>query len=212
MRTAALLVRRELTLEGIGRDASATVVPFILAGVLMAGLAMGPVPRVLVSVAPAVTWLVVLFATPTLARSVAAAERDEGTWDMLRGLVDPAALMAGKIGGLWLHLMVAWALTAALVTLMFPAPLPATAIAAGPLGTLGLAALTTAFGALLVGERRRGGLLAVLLLPLALPVLLAGSALAAPEGGSAAWLALLVGYDALILITVWAVYPALLEE
>ena len=212
MRTAGLLVRRELTLESVGRDASATVIPFILAGVLMAGLAMGPVPRVLETVAPAVTWLVVLFATPTLARTVAAAEREEGTWDMLRGLVGPAELIAGKIGGLWIHLTVAWAITATLVSLMFPAPLPLIAVAAGPLGTLGLAALTTAFGALLVGERRRVGLLAVLLLPLSLPVLLAGSTLADPDGGGFAWLALLVGYDVLVLITVWAVYPALLEE
>ncbi len=212
MRAATLVVRRELTLESVGRDASATVVPFIIAGVLMAGLAMGPVPRVLETVAPAVTWLVVLFATPTLARSVAAAERDEGTWDMLRGLVGPGALVAGKIGGLWVHLLVAWGLTATLVALMFPAPLPAAAVLAGPLGTLGLAALTTAFGALLVGERRRAGLLAVLLLPLSLPVLLAGSALATPGGGQTAWLALLVGYDALILVAVWAVCPTLLEE
>ena len=80
------------------------------------------------------------------------------------------------------------------------------ALVAGPLGALGLAALTTAFSALLVGERRRAGLLAVLLLPLSVPVLLAGSTLADPDRGGVAWLALLVGYDALVLITVWAVY------
>lgn len=212
MSTVLTLVRRELRLEAAGREATTTVLPFVLAAVLLAGLAMGPSREVLETVAPGVVWLVVLFAAPALARSVAAAERDEGAWDPLRGLVGPAALLAGKIGGLWLHYLVTWAVAAALVTLMFPAPMPWPGLVAGPVGTLGLAALTVAFGALLVGARRRTGLLAVLLLPLALPVLLAGVSMGTPGQDHTPWTVLLLGYDLLVLVTVWAVHPALLEE
>ena len=212
MSTVLTLVRRELRLEAAGREATTTVLPFVLAAVLLAGLAMGPSRDVLEAVAPGVIWLVVLFAAPALARSVAAAERDEGAWDPLRGLVPPVALLAGKIGGLWLHYLVTWGVAAALVTIMFPAPMPWPGLVAGPVGTLGLAALTVAFGVLLVGARRRAGLLAVLLLPLALPVLLAGVTMGTPGQDHMPWTVLLVGYDVLVLVTVWAVHPALLEE
>ena len=212
MSAVLTLVRRELRLEAAGREATTTVLPFVLAAVLLAGLAMGPSREVLETVAPGVIWLVVLFAAPTLARSVAAVERDEGAWDPLRGLVGPVALLAGKIGGLWLHYVMTWAVAAALVTIMFPAPMPWPGLVAGPVGTLGLAALTVAFGVLLVGARRRAGLLAVLLLPLALPVLLAGVTMGTPGQDHMPWTVLLVGYDVLVLVTVWAVHPALLEE
>ena len=212
MSTVLTLVRRELRLEAAGREATTTVLPFVLAAVLLAGLAMGPSRVVLETVAPGVIWLGVLVAAPALARSVASAERDEGAWDPLRGLVPPVALLAGKIGGLWLHYLVTWAVAAALVTIMFPAPMPWPGLVAGPVGTLGLAALTVAFGALLVGARRRTGLLAVLLLPLALPVLLAGVAMGTPGQDHTPWTVLLLGYDLLVLVTVWAVHPALLEE
>jgi heme exporter protein B len=146
MSTVVTLVRRELRLEASGREATSTVLPFVLAAVLLAGLAMGPSRELLRAVAPGVIWLVVLFAAPALARSVAAAEREDGTWDTLRGLVPPVALLAGKIGGLWLHYLVTWAVAAALVTVMFPAPMPLPGLVAGPVGTLGLAGLTVAFG------------------------------------------------------------------
>lgn len=212
MSTFWTLVRREIRLEVSGREATTTVLPFVLAAVLLSGLAMGPSRDVLTSVAPGVVWLVVLFAAPGLARTVAAAERDEGTWDSLRALVSPGALVAGKIGGLWLLYLLTWLVAAGLVTVMFPAPMPWTGLVAGLGGTLGLAALTVTFGALLVGARRRSGLLAVLLLPLALPVLLAGVTLGLPGRDHGPWAALLLGYDVLVLATVWAVHPALLEE
>ncbi|MFD1659566.1 heme exporter protein CcmB [Streptomyces caeni] len=210
--TVARLVAREVRVELAGHESSITVFPFVVAGVLLAGLAYGPVPRVLEAVAPGTVWIVVLFAAAPLARGVAAAERDEGAWDLLRGLASPGQLLAGKILGLWLPLTIAWAIVSALVTLVFPAPLPAAALVAGPLGTLGLAGLVVAFGALLVGTRRRVGLLAVLLLPAGLPVLLAGTAVGKPGVPALPWLVLLTAYDLLVSVAVWAVHPVLLEE
>lgn len=212
MRDVMVLAQRELRLEAAGRESTTTVLPFVLAAVLLAGLAFGRSRDVLSSVAPGVTWMVVLFAAPVLARSVAAVERDEGAWDTLRGLVPPVTVVMGKIVGLWVHYLVTWAVAAMLVTVMFPAPMPWAGLVAAPLGTLGLAALSVAFGVLLVGARRRTGLLAVLLLPLSLPVLLAGVAMGTPGQDPAPWALLLLAYDVLVLTSVWAIHPALLEE
>lgn len=206
------LVTREIRIEAAGRDVASTVAPFVVAAVLLAGLGFGPSPRVLTAVGPGTVWLVVLFAAAPIARGVAAAERDEGAWDLLRALTPDAGLLAGKTAGLWLQFVLTWLLALALVTVVFRVPVNAAALAAGPLGTLGLAALTTAFGALLVAEQARSGLLMVLLLPAALPVLLAGVAVMLPGAPPAPWLALLVAYDVLVLAVLWAIGPALLEE
>jgi heme exporter protein B len=180
--------------------------------VLLAGLAFGPVPQTLAAVAPGTVWLVTLLAAAPLARGVAAAEQDEGCWDLLRVLVPPTQLLAGKLAGLWLHLLLTWGLAAGLVAVVFPAPLPLAALIAGPLGTLGLAAVTVAFGTLLAAGRRRAGLISVLLLPSGLPVLVAGTALGVPGPSATPWLALLVAYDVLMVAATWAVFPVLLEE
>jgi heme exporter protein B len=205
-------VRREIAVEVAGLEATTVVAPFVLVAVLLAGLAFGPVPQTLAAVAPGTVWLVTLLAAAPLARGVAAADQDEGCWDLLRVLVPPTQLLAGKLAGLWLHLLLTWALAAGLVALVFPAPLPPAALVAGPLGTLGLAAVTVAFGTLLAAGRRRAGLISVLLLPSGLPVLVAGTALGVPGPSATPWLALLVAYDVLMVAATWAVFPVLLEE
>jgi heme exporter protein B len=211
-RVVGLLVARELRLEFAGREALATVAPFAAAAVLLAGLSFGGGERVLAAVAPGVVWFVLLLAAAPLARLVAAAERAEGTWDLLRGLAGPTALLAGKTGGLWVQFGVVWALVQGLSAVLFPVAPRWPALLAGPLGTFGLAVLTVAFGAVLSGAPRRGGLLAVLVLPAAIPVLLAGTVLGTPDAPTSPWLALLAGYDLLVAAALWAVGPALMEE
>jgi heme exporter protein B len=207
-----LLVARELRLELAGREALTTVAPFAAAAVLLAGLAFGGGEVVLAAVAPGVVWFVLLLAAAPLARLVTAAERAEGSWDLLRGLAGPTALLAGKTGGLWVQFGLVWLLVQGLSAVLFPVVPRWPALLAGPLGTFGLAVLTVAFGAVLSGAPRRSGLLAVLVLPAALPVLLAGTVLGTPDAPVSPWLALLAGYDLLVAAALWAVGPALMEE
>jgi heme exporter protein B len=203
---------RDIAVEATGREAVTTVFPFVVAAVLLAGLGFGPGPDVLVTVAPGLVWLVVLFAAVPLARGVAAAERSEGCWDLLRAVISPTSLWAGKILALWLWLLVTWTLATVLLLGLFGAAFTSATLLAGPLGTLGLAALTVAFGVLLAAAERRGGLLGVLLLPAGLPALLAGVQVSTPGAGGWRWLALLVAYDLVTLAATWAVFPVLLEE
>ena len=211
-RAAVLVARRDVAVEAAGRDGVSVAAPFVVAALLLAGIGFGPAPDVLRAVAPAVAWLVTLLAAAPLARGVAAAERDEACWDLLRGLVSPTALLTGKAAALWLWLVLTWAAASVLGVALFDVGLSAGALAGGVLGTLGLALVTAAFAVAVAAGPRRGGLLAGLILPAGLPVLLGGAQLATPGVPPAPWLALLAAYDAVIAVAAWALFPILMEE
>lgn len=203
---------RDVRVEWSGREALTIVLPLAVAIVLLAGIGFGPRPDVLAAVAPGLPWLVVLFAAVPLTRGVAAAERAEGCWDLLRCVVQPVALLAGKVLALWMWLTAVWVIAAVVSVAVLNAPVSAAAVAAGPLGALGVAAVTVTFGALLAGVEGRSGLLAVLLLPAGLPALLAGAQAGTPGVAAVPWLAVLAAYDLIVWSVAWAVFPLLLEE
>ncbi len=212
---ALAVARRDLVIEASGRHLSGVVGPFAVAGVLLAGLAFGPVPSVFDAVAPGLPWLVVLLLASPLSRTVAEVEQHDGCWDLLRGLVGPAALLWGKLAVTWLWLAGTWTLTAALTSVVLDAELAAAALPAAVLGTLGLAGAVVVYGtAAATGGSGSGGggLLAALILPAGLPALLAGTQAGMPGVDPGPWLALLGAYDLAGLAVAWAVYPTLLEE
>lgn len=209
---AGAVLRRELAVERAGREALVTTAPFAAAFVVLAGLAFGPVPDELARTAPGAVWLAVLVATVPLARTVATAEVAEDSWDAVRALVPAGALLAGKLLAVWAGLALTWLLCTALVAVLFDAVPPATALWGGAVGTLALAALTTALGALVARGSRRRGVFATLLLPAALPALLAGTQLSTPGVPALPWAVMMGTYAAVVGTACWAVFPALLEE
>lgn len=211
-RAAALVAAREVGLEVAGRETLATVLPFVASLVVLAGVGFGPDRAVLAGVAPGLVWLVVLVAALPLAGGVATAERGDDAWDLLRGLVAPAALLAGKLAGLWLWLLACWAVASLLSVVLLEAVWRPVAAAGGLLGTFGVAVSIVVLGVLLPHGSRRPGLLALLLLPGSVPVLVAGAQVGTAGVASLPWLALLAGYDAATLVAAWAVFPTLLEE
>lgn len=212
LRQGLVLAGRDLAVEAAGRDTVVTVAPFALAAVILVGLGAGVAPETLAAIGPTVVWLIVLLAAVPVSAVLASQEREDGCWDLLRGLLQPVALLAGKVTVAWLLLGAVWAVTAGLVAALYTITLPATALLAGVLGTLGIATVTVLFAVAVSGTSRRPGLLAVLVLPAALPVLLAGAQTAAAPESAVAWLALLVAYDAVALVAAWAMFPVLLEE
>jgi heme exporter protein B len=212
LRQALLLAGRDLAVEAAGRDTVVTVAPFALAAVILVGLGAGVAPETLGAVGPTVVWLVVLLAAVPVSAALASQEREDGCWDLLRGLLPPVALLGGKVAVAWLLLGAVWAVTAGLVAALYTITLPAAAVVAGVLGTLGVATVTVLFAVVVSGASRRPGLLAVLVLPAALPVLLAGAQAGVAPRTAAAWLGLLVAYDAVALAMAWAAFPVLLEE
>lgn len=211
-RKAGMVASREIMLELASRETAVTVLPFVGTLVLFGGLALGPEPAALQAMAPGFVWVVVLVAALPLTRGVAAADRASGSWDVLRGLVSPVALLMGKLVALWLALLSCWALASLLAVGVLGATWTPAALAGGVLGTLGVAATMVVLGVLLPDGGRRPGLLAVLLLPGAVPVLLAGAQTGSPDVATGPWLALLAVYDLVTLTVAWAIFPTLLEE
>ena len=211
LRVVLELLRREVRTEAAGREVSLELLPFAVAVVMLVALGLDLRPEVLVLAAPTVTWLVVITAAVPLARSVAAVEREDGTWELLRGVVPPGALVAGKVLWLWAALLFTWLASAGLALVLLQARWSLAALLGALVGTLGLAANTTALGLVLGAAARRAGLLGALVLPTAVPLMLAGVRLAG-ETDHAAWLALLAVYDTVLLTALWALTPVLLEE
>jgi heme exporter protein B len=211
-RQVARVAVREAAVEAGTRETAVTVLPYVGVLVLAAGLGFGPVRAVLAAVGPGVVWLVVLVAAVPLAGGVAAAERAEDAWDVLRALASPAGILLGKTVGLWVRLGACWAVASLLAVGLLGAPLSPAAAAAGVLGLGGVAVATAVLGLVLPDGTRRPGLLAVLLLPATLPVLLAGTQAATAGVPAGPWLALLAVYDLVMFAAGWALAPALLEE
>jgi heme exporter protein B len=179
------LLARELRLSlRHGADTLGAVLFFVLAGSLFP-LAIGPAPEVLARLAPGVVWVCALLAALLPLDRLFGADLEDGSLDqlLLSGL--PAPLIAlGKAVAHWLTtgapLLVA-AAPLALMLRMDPAALPVL-LAGLALGTLALSLLGTMGAAIVLGARRGGVLLPLLVLPLATPVLIFGAAAADAAG------------------------------
>ena len=175
------LLRRELLLSvRYGTDTLAAVLFFALAGALFP-LAIGPAPETLGRMAPGIVWVCALLAALLPLDRLFGAELEDGSLDQLLLCGLPAAgIAAAKALAHWLLTGLPLLLAAAPLAIMLRAPaaaLPALLLGLLP-GTMALSLLGTAGAALVVGARRGGALLPLLVLPLATPVLIFGAAAA----------------------------------
>jgi heme exporter protein B len=179
------LLARELRLSlRHGADTLGAVLFFVLAGALFP-LAIGPAPEVLARLAPGVVWVCALLAALLPLDRLFGADLEDGSLDqlLLSGL--PAPLIAlGKAAAHWLTTgvpLLAAAAPLALMLRMDPGSL-AVLLAGLALGTMALSLLGTMGAAIVLGARRGGVLLPLLVLPLATPVLIFGAAAADAAG------------------------------
>jgi heme exporter protein B len=173
------MLLRELRLSvRHGADTLAAVLFFVLAGALFP-LAIGPAPETLSRMAPGIVWVCALLAALLPLDRLFGADFDDGSLDqlLLSGL--PAgAVAAVKALAHWLATGVPLLLAAGPLAVMLqldPAAVPV--LLAGLLpGTLVLSLFGTLGAAVVLGARRGGVLLPLLVLPLAMPVLIFGAA------------------------------------
>ena len=175
------------------------------------------------SLAAGVILATVLFAALLAINRLFVAERDEGGFDVIRmAPVDGTVLFAAKAVALVIYLV-------ALELVLLPAfgflfldewagllPLAGVLLAAD----VGLAATGVLVSAIGVNSRARDLLVPLLLLPLAVPVMIAAAGAGEPllaAGGPAyddvgKWLAILALYDLVFVAIGYAVYDFLLED
>jgi len=222
-RVAALVVRKDLTVEVRSLEVLSTTVFFAVTVVLIFAFGLVKEGEAVDDVAAAILWITVAFSgTLALGRTF---ERERQA-DTLRALMlapaDRPALYAGKLVGMLLLMSLVELILVPLVGLLFQAPIfTAPGWLAGLLlaGTLGFAAVGTLFAAMLVRARSRDVLLPVLLYPMTVPVMIAGvrgtAALFQPQPDPALaqfWFALLVFFDVVfVTLALWTFEPLMTD-
>lgn len=182
----ALLVR-DFRLLWRRRGDALNPVLFALLVIALFPFALGPQPDVLERIAPGVIWVALLISGLLSLDTLFRADLDDGSLEQLMLAPHPLALLVGcKIFVHWtstaLPLIIATPLFATLLYL--PSEQLPVLIFSLLLGTPLLSLIGAVIVALTVGMRRSGMLLALLALPLYVPVLIfgAGSVMAAAQG------------------------------
>lgn len=212
---AAALARKDLLLEWRGREATTAMLTFAVLVVLLLGFTLGSDSQS----APAIIWvslaLAALVGIPRVTRSEVEQEALEA---LLLYPGDREALYWGKWAALSGMLTVLLALLLLIIGILFNVDLWARLphlLGAGVLGIIGLSSLGTLMAGLVLHVRGQELLMPLLLIPVALPVVLAGvrvteAVLAGASGGP--WIALLVVFDVVFLLAAPILFELLMEE
>lgn len=161
-----------------GGDAALVLIFFVLA-VLLFPFGVGPEPNILARISTGVLWVTALLAALLSLERLFVAEQEDGSLDQLALLPIPLPIVVlAKVAAHWLltglPLIVLSPLLAGALG-MDPAGYPVLILALA-LGTPTLSLIGGLGAALTLGARRAGALLALLVLPLYIPVLIFGVA------------------------------------
>ncbi len=165
-------------------------------------------------------WATVVFAgTLGLNRSLAQ-EHDRGSFDgLLLAPIDRAALFYGKLIGTWLFSLVVAIIVSIALSILFNVGLFIPAWwGLVLLGTVGFATVGTLLGSMAVHARGRETTFPILILPVALPIVMAAvnasNAILAnlPPSDWATWPALLISCDVIFLGLATVLFEFVVEE
>ena len=215
-----LLTAKDLRIEARTRQTLGLVVVLGILIVTVLGLGLGSQQQTGALGAPAVLWVAYLFAGVLCFEKTMGLERQDGALaGLLLAPIDRGVIFAGKLlSNLALMLAVAAAVTPVGVLFfgfdLSPAP-GGFAVVMG-LGMLGFAAVGTLFSALVSSTRLQGGLLAMVVFPIILPLVIVSTRLLAEmfrdgRGLEASSLALLVAFDVVFLVASWLLFELILE-
>ena len=187
MKRFALVIGRDLGLALRQGMDSAMVIGFFVIAVVLFPFGVGPEPNILARIAPGVIWVAALLASMLSLERLFHLDHEDGSLELLALM--PSTLTAtviAKVIAHWLTtglpLIVAAPLLAVLLGL--PGDGFAILVAALALGTPVLSLIGAVGAALVLGARRGGVLLSLLVLPLYIPVLIFGvGAVDAAVGG-----------------------------
>lgn len=197
---AAALLRRDLLLLWRQRGDALNPLLFAVMVATLFPLALGPEAQMLARVAGGIVWVTVVLASLLSLDMLFRGDLEDGSLDQLAASGQPLGLLAGaRMLAHWIGTGLPLIVVAPVLAYMLGldrAALP-TLVAALALGTPLLSLVGACCAALTVAMRRSGILLALLVLPLTVPVLIfgAGAVEAAATGGdpSAALLFLAAG-------------------
>ena len=220
LRAVLAIAGKDLRAELRSRQLLAAMGLFALLATMTFYFTLQARPDVRAAALPAVLWVTVVFAgTLGLNRSLAQ-EHDRGTLDaLLLAPIDRAALFYGKLISTWIFSLAVAALVSLVVSILFNTALdvPAWSLVV-VLGTLGFAAVGTFLGSMAVHARGRETTLPILILPIALPIVMAATsasdAILAGQRFSDwfTWLLVLASVDLIFLGLALVLFEFVVEE
>lgn len=220
LRKVLAIVSKDVAAELHTREMVSAMLVFSLLALFVFSFALDLRGAMARAAAPGVLWATVAFAgTLGLSRSLSR-EQQTGCMDgLLLAPVDRSAIFFGKALGNLAFMVVVEVALLPLFSALFNVPLLRPGVlGVTALGTVGYAAVGTLLAAIAVNTRAREVMLPILLLPLAIPVLIAavqatGGVL---EGGSLSdvegWVHLLVVYDLVIVAVAMLTFGYVVEE
>jgi len=220
VRKVAAIIEKDIAAELHTREMISAMLVFSALATLIFSFALDLRGELAEAAAPGVLWSTIAFAgTLGLSRSMAR-EKETGCIDgLLLAPVDRTAIFFGKAVGNLLFMSVVEVALLPLFSVLFDVGLMrARILVVLVLGTVGYAAVGTLLAAIAVNTRAREVMLPVLLLPLAVPVLIAavratgalleGAALSQAAG----WIRILVVYDLVIVAVSLLTFGYVVEE
>jgi len=172
------LVGRDLRLAVRQSGDSLTVIAFFAIATVLFPFGVGPEAAVLARISAGVVWVTALLAALLSLERIFAIDFEDGTLDQLVLSGQPLAVVyLAKVAAHWLTTGVPLILLSPIlaVTLQMPAEGYGPLMAALALGTPTVSLIGAVGAALVLGTRRGGVLLSLLILPLYIPVLIFGT-------------------------------------
>ncbi len=220
LRKVYAIVAKDIAAELHTKEMVSAMLVFAVLALFIFSFALDLRGAVARAAAPGVLWATVTFAgTLGLSRSLAR-ERQTGCIEgLMLAPVDRSAIFIGKAAGNVIFMSVVEAVLLPLFSALFDVLLVRPAVVLVVLlGTVGYAAVGTLLAAIAVNTRAREVMLPVLLLPLAVPSLIAAvqatgglvAGFAPAEVGG--WLRLLVVYDLVIVAVSLVTFGYVIEE
>lgn len=216
------LIRKDVQIELRTKETLASLLLLGILTLLVLSFAFEPGSEARDEAAPGVLWVAVTFAAVLGLNRSFAAERDN---DCLQGLllcpVDRSTIYLAKTIANFTFMMTAQAAIVPVFIFFFNQDVGEgwlIVLLSLALGTFGLATIGTLFAAIAVRTRAREVMLPLLMLPLVVPLFIAGvratdRALAErPLAEVAQWLNLMLGFDLVFLVVGWMVFEYAVEE
>ncbi len=218
VRHMALLVAKDLRIESRGRETLGLVLVLGILIVVVLSLGLGSGAGASGLQATSILWVAYLFAGVLCFEKTMAIERqDDALAALLLAPLDRGAIYLAKLAAnlALLGAVVLVVTPVAIVLFRFDlsaAPLGFAGVLA--LAMLGFAAVGTLFSAAVSSSRLQGGLLALLVFPLTLPLVIAsGRLMTGLFGGGdvSGGLGILLAFDVVFVVASWLVFEFLLE-
>ena len=222
LRTAGILLGKDLLLEWRTRARLNALIFFALATLLMFSFALGPDTTQLRKNASAYLWLAILFASVLALGESFRVEQENASMDGLRlAPADARALFLGKAVGNTLLLLALSVVILPVMAALYGVHMPlgvGRLLGVLVLGCLAISAPGTVYGAIASYARARDVLLPLLLFPLIVPALLAAVKATAlifegdPMQQIGSWVGLLGAFNLIYWGLGFILFPRIVEE